>query len=277
MINSDVSIYSYCPLCGQMLAKYNYNYRLCSNCEILISTVAAEFYEEDYYYLKDTRDNKSKIRAKFLFDLFKDNFGENCCLDFGCNIGTFVEYANKNGVSFEGVDVSNTAINIARRLGGGTFYLPTEQRGKTYNTITAFDVIEHFDCIDHFFREIEPFMAESSKIIVTTPNFDSRWIKIFDDSWHGFGIPQYHRYIFGRKVIENIFQLHGYTCEKIFSILPPPPGRWKLLLGSGYRLKKNKFEKLLSLPQVVLKILSGLKKFKESDDTLCVIAKKINI
>ena len=273
MITSDVSTYSYCPLCGQMPAEYNQNYRLCSNCEILISTVAAEFYEQDYYYLKDVRDNESKIRAKFLFDLFKDNFGENC-LDFGCNIGTFVEYANKNGVNFEGVDVSEAAINIAKRLGGGGFYLSMEQRKMKYDVITAFDVIEHFDCINHFFRDIKPFMAESSKVIVTTPNFDSKWIKIFGNSWHGFGIPQYHRYIFGRKVMENIFQSHGYTCVKIFSVLPPPPGRWKLLLGSGYRLEKNKIKKLLSLPQVVLKILVGLRRHKEFDDTLCVIAKK---
>ena len=118
-------------------------------------------------------------------------------------------------------------------------------------------------------------MLFRSLIIITTPNLDSKWIKIFGNSWHGFGIPQYHRYIFGEDILKNIFQAHGYTCQNVFSILPPPPGTLKLLLGSGYRFKKNKLNKLLALPHVTLKILNGLTMPNEPDDTLCIVARKM--
>ncbi|TWU47715.1 bifunctional 3-demethylubiquinone-9 3-methyltransferase/ 2-octaprenyl-6-hydroxy phenol methylase [Rubripirellula reticaptiva] len=66
-------------------------------------------------------------------------------LDVGCADGMFIDVANANGVNVEGVELSQVAVDLARNSGlkvhcGTIDSLPED---RMFDTITAFDVLEH--------------------------------------------------------------------------------------------------------------------------------------
>jgi hypothetical protein len=122
-----------------------------------------------------------------------------------------------------------------------------------------------------FFKEVKNIMTPNGRLIITTPNLDSKWIKYFGYSWHGWGIPEYHRFILSRKSFEILATKYGYRIADIFETGPIGKNGWKYVLGSYYRLSKNKREKLLKAPIGLLFYMYMLLNKTYYTDTLFVV------
>jgi SAM-dependent methyltransferase len=265
-----------CGLCAGATRIIELSYAECAHCDILISRTAAASYDEDYYYFKaNARSRDARKRAEMLWRQFSRYIDSCACLDFGCNDGSFVEVAARNGARCEGTDVNERALALAKAFGRGSFWSPRDLSGRKFRCVTAFDVIEHFDILDDFFEVIDAYLEDSGLLIVTTPNKNSKWRRIYGDGWHGFGIPRYHRFIMSERSLRRQLRLHAFEVEEVFSSAPIAAKGWKLLVASGYRLKNGVAAKIAALPMAVAKFMVGRALVGGEEDTLCVVARKV--
>ncbi len=163
-------------------------------------------------------------------------------------------------------------LDVAKKFEDGEFYHPDEVV-QSFGSVTAFDVIEHFDSPVAFFESAGRFVRPGGRLILTTPNKNSKWRRIYREGWHGYGIPQYHRLILSEKFLRDQLVLHGYIAERVVTVPPIEKPRWRLLLASGYRLREGKIRKVGALPRAALKLLSG-KCFYGEEDTIYAVARK---
>lgn len=251
-------------------------YAECTECDVLISLTPAAAYDEDYYYFKlNARSKDALERGEILWRYFSPYIDSSSCLDFGCNDGSFVEVATRNGARCEGTDANERAVALAKAAGCGSFWLPQDLVGRRFECVTAFDVIEHFDIADDFFESVDGYLEDEGRLIVTTPNKNSKWRRMYGDGWHGFGIPQYHRFIMSERCLRRQLNLHGFEVEELFSSAPIETRGWRLLVASGYRLKKGAAAKLAILPTAVMKFIAGKTLVEGEEDTLCAVARKV--
>jgi SAM-dependent methyltransferase len=264
-----------CSVCSGATRVVEPAYSECMECDVLISRTSAAVYDEDYYYFKaHARSREARERAQILWRYFSRYIDSCTCLDFGCNDGSFVEVATCHGARCEGTDVNERALALAKAGGGGSFWSPQDLVGRKFQCVTAFDVIEHFDIVDEFFERVDGYLEDNGRLIITTPNKNSKWRKIYRGGWHGFGIPQYHRFIMSERCLCEQLQSRGFLIEELFTTKPLETRGWKLLVASGYRLKNGVTAKIAILPIAVAKFIVGSILVGGEEDTLCVVARK---
>ncbi len=272
----DVHLLKACPICNSTLKELNANYNECTSCDLAISKHAPGTYDETYYYAAKGCNKVLIHRSNLLFNIASQFFRKNDrILDFGCNVGIFIDICNKNHYLTDGIDVSENSIEACKRncKNGGNFYLPREVNNK-YDVVTAFDVIEHFDDLNFFMNQIGNYIKEKGLLIITTPNVNSQWIRYFGFGWHGFGIPQYHRYILSKKIFEILAIKYGYCIEDYTERGVLTCRGWKYVFGSEYRFAKNKFFKVMKLPKCFMKYLFLFFSKKYYTDTIFIVLKK---
>jgi len=98
-------------------------------------------------------------------------------LDYGCNIGYGTKVIGTNCKEVIGVDVSPKAIEEARRRFGSNgieFRLSDGIRlpfkDNRFDLVVSFQVIEHIDDYDSYLTEIKRVLADTGKVLFTTPN-----------------------------------------------------------------------------------------------------------
>ncbi len=97
-------------------------------------------------------------------------------LDVGCGAGQFVDTARSEGWDATGIDLSEAAIRVAKRLG-----VPCEREDffaaslddKRFDLIVMSEFIEHVSDAGRFFARAEQLLAPGGVVYLTTPNFDS--------------------------------------------------------------------------------------------------------
>jgi len=275
MIDSVVNVLN-CPLCNSDLRILNENYRQCSECHLAVSKHPALEYDDSYYYGIDTRDKRLIARAKILFKNTEKFIRRgNNVLDFGCNVGLFVDLCNRKLIKTDGLDISKRNIRICREYysNRGQFFLPDEIKSK-YDCVTAFDVIEHFEDLNDFMRKTVNCLSSDGLLVITTPNINSAWIDLFGFGWHGFGIPQYHRYILSMKALESLAELHQMKIHFIKQVGILEPNAWIYIFGSEYRLCKNRFFKFLKIPKAILSYIYLYASNQFYTDTLLAVFTK---
>lgn len=98
-------------------------------------------------------------------------------LDCGCNIGYGTKVIGTHCKEVIGVDVSPKAIEEARRRYGSNgiefrlvdgIRLPFKDN--RFDLVVSFQVIEHIDDYDSYLTEIKRVLADTGKVLFTTPN-----------------------------------------------------------------------------------------------------------
>lgn len=88
-------------------------------------------------------------------------------LDFGCGSGEFLESCNLFGIDAVGVDRSIGRRSVARV----TIHSSLDQlRGRTFDAITLFEVLEHLDNPAQILAELFHFMKPNGILVLETPD-----------------------------------------------------------------------------------------------------------
>jgi SAM-dependent methyltransferase len=97
-------------------------------------------------------------------------------LDAGCAFGRFLEDARRH-FQCEGVDISAYALGVARqRLPEIPLYRDAVQTfapGRTYDVITAFDMLEHVPDLDTALASLRRLLAPSGILALAVPVYDT--------------------------------------------------------------------------------------------------------
>lgn len=155
-------------------------------------------------------------------DLYVNKFPKNKTLkilDLGCSYGLFLDACKRCGyLNYEGVDFDAKAVEYAQKELGlknifrdDLFNFLNSRLDGTYDTITAFNIIEHIkkeriiDLLNLIFRKIKA----GGTIYIEVPNGDSPL------GIHTFYSDITHEFAYTEKLIRHILKMVGFEEVKV--------------------------------------------------------------
>lgn len=129
-----------------------------------------------YYDNKVKIYKPSKSREKKILELLGTDIEGKKILDIGCADGTFGSKLALRGAIVYGVDVSPTAVSIARKKIKEVYVTDLNSRklpfnAETFDIVIASEVIEHLFNPENLLTESKKVLKKNGSLIITTPNF----------------------------------------------------------------------------------------------------------
>ena len=130
----------------------------------------------NFYKSLYNNENNLYSATKPEFDWVASNIkNTDRVLDIGCGTGCFADYLQSN--EYVGIDSNPASVKEGRRLGrnivkGSVIDFAKIDISK-FDTICAFQVLEHLDNPLKFLADISSSMPENSRLIITVPNLNS--------------------------------------------------------------------------------------------------------
>jgi 2-polyprenyl-3-methyl-5-hydroxy-6-metoxy-1,4-benzoquinol methylase len=138
-------------------------------------------------------------------------------LDVGCATGHFLEAAARVGLTAEGFDVSPGAVERARARGLTAHQARVEdfEPSAPYDTITAFDVIEHMLDPRAFLDRLRSWLVPRGTLALTLPNVASIYPRLLMRRHWFYYLPSDHLYYFDPRTIRQLLGEQGFTVERV--------------------------------------------------------------
>ena len=155
---------------------------------------------------------------------FVEGFLRGKVLDAGCGGGFDAAYFKKKGFSIEGCDISEAAVQVAKkRFPAINFFLHNfveKPLQKRFDTIICIDVIEHLFYYKQFLQNIRASLNKGGLLIVSTPNVFGlkSWLRMLlkDGSVLGIGTAdESHIRFFSVATLRQALQEAGFKVRKV--------------------------------------------------------------
>lgn len=154
--------------------------------------------------------NKYKIISPYIKNQ------EDFIIDYGCGLGTFLNYIHQKHQNVKGFDISEEARNVVKERYNITALSPQEISTIPSNSaaaITTWHVLEHIynlhELLDEFYRIIKP----GGVLVVALPNPKSYDALKMKEYWDGYDVPR-HIYHFPPDTIKNWVTSKGFKHTK---------------------------------------------------------------
>ncbi len=267
-----------CPLCStsnfkKRFSKKGRDFLRCQSCDIELQFPLPTHEELSQYYDNSFAEGmyqefasaeimKRMTATRRLKEISRVIPVEGRWLDVGAANGIFVETATARGVDAEGVELSQFAVNMGRDQGiplycGTIDDVPEE---KTYDCITAFDVLEHVLDPNEFLASIYRRLDVDGKVVLTVPNTGGVVRRLMGQRWY-FYIPEEHLHYFNRSNLKSLLEKHGFEIQDSGATCKPMtydyaltqfaefnPLIYKMLKGASYLVPSELRKKPLPLP-----------------------------
>jgi 2-polyprenyl-3-methyl-5-hydroxy-6-metoxy-1,4-benzoquinol methylase len=165
----------------------------------------------------------------------------NTLVDVGCGVGRFCHAAHARGWDVTGIDISEQAIETARRFASFPLYVMSLDdlvaKGERFDVVTAFEVLEHLDDPLGFARLAKRALEPGGRFFATVPNWDCDVVQNAERTdW----LPPIHLSFFTQPALQRLAQEAGFKQVSTGVIQSSPlPTRplaaarwaWRRLLG----------------------------------------------
>lgn len=206
-----------CPICGNKKNKRRIgSYIQCYLCQSLFlknPPAAKTIQEQSEIYadklLTTNTIELSSIYKNRLDELVKYLPKNNKILDVGCGNGAFLQYIKKAGYTPFAMDISTKIINFMRKKGILGYTDMNKIPKKSFDAITAFDVIEHTTKPIKFIKQIKDKLRTNAVIMITTPNSVGISARILKQKWWVFK-PEGHYILLSPKGIRCLLEKIGF-------------------------------------------------------------------
>jgi 2-polyprenyl-3-methyl-5-hydroxy-6-metoxy-1,4-benzoquinol methylase len=178
-------------------------------------------------------------------------------LDIGCAMGVMLEEAGMKGMKATGIDLSQDAVNYCNKhklmAYHGTVYTAKKLQNKTFDVITAFQIIEHERDPLGMMRRVHKLLNKGGMVVLATPNYGGLWRKLMGKRWFGFTHPE-HVVLLDPSSMRTLLEKSGFRDIEIRSDSPRPfPLSFAFTRGADY------FPWMAWLLKPIGKLLDGLK------------------
>jgi SAM-dependent methyltransferase len=263
-----------CPLCGsnraaRLFTKRETDYWGCGDCTFRFATpdvnpnltTALEGYEDAYlqYLAPDASDAANFDVLSQWMAGFAPLEGRRL-LDVGAGSGKLVRFLRGRGVDAHGIEPSRPLFD--RFLAGDTAFKCAmlgelhASDPRTFDIVTAFDVIEHVPDPPEFLRAVTTFLQPGGMFFASTPDVESLTARLFGRRWH-FYYPYHLSYLGPRTIaraaappglrlldvrhrgrLRSAAYMIRYAAEMIGGIQAPRWARW----FDGWYIPVNLFD-----------------------------------
>lgn len=144
-------------------------------------------------------------------------------LDVGCSSGDFVAAAVRAGVGAEGLDISEEAVAraVERGLVAHASRVEDFVPDAPYDTITAFDVIEHLLDPAAFIERLRTWLVPGGSLVLTTPDNASIYPRLLMRKHWFYYWPDEHLFYFDPRTISRLLYDHGFAVESVGAAYKP--------------------------------------------------------
>lgn len=225
-----------CSLCKSLSIEFidkinNYKLYHCLNCDVIflnpqpsnreIDNNNLSFYESiesenAYFKMKEEMFR----RAEKCVQILKKYSENGTLLDIGCSYGFYLTIFKKRGYKTFGIDISEKALNYAKK----TLKLSVKRgkidnfsvKGKKYDIITLFDVIEHLANPKKTISKISQMLKKDGIIVIQTPNYPSIVSRLTREKWFWLLIPQ-HLFLYSTRSLKFLLANNGFSVIDMYS------------------------------------------------------------
>lgn len=189
-------------------------------------------------------------------------------LDFGAGTGDFLAKAKLSGFNGEGIEPNEKARANAAKKGIDLFQNIEAIKGKSYDVITLWHVLEHLPDLDEQVEKITSLLDDKGIVVVAVPNYKSYDAKHYGEYWAAYDVPR-HLWHFSKTSISKLFERHAM---EVVSIRPMFFDSFYVSLLS----EKYKGNKLYLINAFFVGLWSNMKAYfsKEYSSLIYVIKKK---
>ncbi|NUM89339.1 MAG: class I SAM-dependent methyltransferase [Bdellovibrionales bacterium] len=167
-------------------------------------------------YVSDRKniERTSRLRVRWLKKISGGNLGR--VLDVGCATGFTVKHLLDLGLDAYGIEPSDFAANYAiKSLGLTGRILHGHLRSDTYpdetfDTIIAWDVIEHIPQPNEFLRLLRRLLRPGGTLSLITPDCSSLLAKLMGKRWMEYAKPTEHIFFFSKKTLTGLLKRNGF-------------------------------------------------------------------
>ncbi len=138
-------------------------------------------------------------------------------LDYGCGLGTFLNYSKQNGWNTTGMDISEDARNVVKqRYAIDVFENAEIHKGEAgkYEIITLWHVLEHVYELDKTIDSLKKSLTNLGYILFALPNSDSYDAKKYGSNWDAYDVPR-HIYHYNPDTIQKLMNRHGFELAEM--------------------------------------------------------------
>ena len=173
-----------------------------------------KYYESDDYI--SHTDNKKGI-VSFLYQSVKKRALQhklnlitslkkdaNNILDIGAGTGDFLKHIKSENRSIFGIEPNKKARALASKKGINLEESIADFKGKTFDVITMWHVLEHVPNLDETIQKIEALLNPNGFLIIAVPNYNSFDAAYYKNHWAAFDAPR-HLWHFSRNAMKKIF------------------------------------------------------------------------
>lgn len=144
-------------------------------------------------------------------------------LDVGAATGHFVEAAARAGMQAEGCELSGSAVAGARARGLTMHHAAVEEFSPAapYDTITAFDVLEHLRDPRAFLDRLRSWLAPGGTLALTLPDVSSVYPRLLMRRYWFYYLPSDHLHYFDPRTITRLLGEHGFDATRVSRAYKP--------------------------------------------------------
>ncbi|MEZ4857354.1 MAG: class I SAM-dependent methyltransferase [Flavobacteriaceae bacterium] len=172
-------------------------------------------YYESKDYISHTDSRKGAIN--FLYQVVKSyslnkktkllknqNLGIGSLLDIGAGTGEFLKYAKNKNWKVNGVEVNESARNLASEKGINLKKSIDDFQGNQFDVVTLWHVLEHLPNLEKTITQIESLVNEGGTLLIAVPNFHSFDAHYYKEYWAAYDVPR-HLWHFSQESMKNLF------------------------------------------------------------------------
>jgi 2-polyprenyl-3-methyl-5-hydroxy-6-metoxy-1,4-benzoquinol methylase len=144
-------------------------------------------------------------------------------LDLGCSSGDLVAAVQAAGFEAEGLDLSAEAVGRAKARGLTVGCLPVEafEPAHAFETISAFDLLEHLLDPRGFLRRVRGWLTADGRLLLTMPDVRSVYPRLLMRRHWFYYWPDEHLFYFDRSTITRLLEEEGFEVMRLSRATKP--------------------------------------------------------